>query len=89
MNTHKRINPAVISVVTIASDLRRSFAIPRMPKSRAAGNENIVSNPPRAAIGLPQPGLHRNAIRSVPPAMPSRAADIFPKRISFPFSVIA
>ena len=83
MNTHKRINPAVISVVAIASDLRRSFAIPRMPKSNAAGNENIISNPPRTARGLPQPGLHRSTMTNVAPAMTSRAADIFPKRISF------
>lgn len=60
--------------------------IPKMPNIKAAGNANIISNPPRIAKGLPQPGLHRSDKISVAPAIISRAADIFPNRICFPFS---
>jgi len=63
--------------------------IPMMPNIRAAGNENITSNPPRIARGLPQPGWHRNTRTNVAPAMISKVADIFPKRISFLLLVIA
>jgi len=54
-----------------------------MPNTRAAGNENIISNPPRIAKGLPQPGSHRNKRTNVAPAIINSVADIFPKRISF------
>ncbi len=81
MRAQATMRPPATSVVMIASSLRRSRMIPTMPKIKAAGNENIISNAPSAAKGLPQPGLHRRARTNVAPAMPSRAADIFPKRI--------
>jgi hypothetical protein len=52
--------------------------IPMMPNIKAAGKENITSNPPRAARGLPQPGWHRNKRINVAPAIINKVADIFP-----------
>ena len=72
--------PATI-VVIIASNLRRSKTIPMIPNAKAAGNENIISNPPRAAIGLPHPSGSTISVTIVATAMPSRAAEIFPNRI--------
>ena len=88
IHAQRAISPPAISVVTIASSLRRSPMIPTMPKIKAAGNENIISNAPSVARGSPQPGLHISVVASVAPAMISRAADIFPKRIPFPRFVI-
>ena len=88
IHAQRAISPPAISVVTIASSLRRSPMIPTMPKTKAAGNENIISNAPSVAKGLLQPGLHRSDRTSVAPAMPSRAADILPKRIIIDRSVI-
>ena len=59
-----------------------------MPNTKAAGNENITSNPPRIARGLPQPGWHRNKRTNVAPAILKSVADIFPKRIYLVLSVI-
>jgi len=58
-----------------------------MPKTKAAGNENMTSSPARALRVLPQPGLHRIMKISVAPAIISSLAAIFPKRI-FPLSLI-
>jgi hypothetical protein len=85
LNRYRSMSPPTIIVVVIASHFWLSWIIPTMPYTRAAGNENIMSNPPRTARGLPQPGLLRSAIQNVAPATPSRTADIFPKRI-FQFS---
>jgi hypothetical protein len=41
--------------VIIASHLRRSKMIPMTPSIRETGNENMISNPPRIAKGLPHP----------------------------------
>jgi hypothetical protein len=73
---------AAITVVTIESNLFLSRKIPIMPTSKAAGNENIISNPPRAANGLPQPGCNIKNIRIVAAAIPRKVAEIFPKCIS-------
>ena len=68
-------------VVIIASNLRWSQMIPTMPNIKAVGNENITSNPPRAARGLPQPGRSTITATIVATATPNRVAEIFPKRI--------
>ncbi len=68
-------------VVIIASILRLSQTIPTMPTIKAAGNEKIISSPPRAARGLPQPGLSIISAHIVTAAMPNKIAEIFPKRI--------
>jgi len=52
-----------------------------MPTIKAAGNESITSNPPRAARGLPHPGFSIKSVRIAAAAMPSKVAEIFPKRI--------
>jgi hypothetical protein len=78
------VSPVAISVVMIASSFWRSRMIPRMPNTKAAGKENIISNAPSVARGLPQPGLQSTAITNVAPAMISRVAEILPKRICFP-----
>jgi hypothetical protein len=62
--------------------------MPKIPDTRAAGKENITSNPPRIARGLPQPGWHRNKRKNVAPAIINSMADIFPKRIYFVLLVI-
>jgi len=56
--------------------------IPTIPATKAARGENIISNPPRAASGLPQPGRNINSMRIVPAATPRSFAEIFPKRNS-------
>jgi hypothetical protein len=88
MYAQATIRPPAISVVMIASSFCRSWMIPTMPNIRAAGNENIISNTPSIARGLPQPGLQRKASANVAPATISRAADIFPKRISFLSAIV-
>ena len=65
----------------IASNLRSSRIIPMIPTIIEAGMEHIKSSPPRAASGLPQPGRSINIAHIVMAAIPSRIADIFPKRI--------
>jgi len=55
--------------------------IPTMPTIKAERNEKIISNPPRALRGLPHPGRSTISARKVAPAMPSKIAEIFPKRI--------
>jgi len=52
-----------------------------MPTIKAERNENIISNPPRAERGLPQPGRRTISAPKVTTAMPSKIAEIFPKRI--------
>jgi len=56
--------------------------IPTMPTIKAARNEKIISSPPRAASGLPQPGRSIISAHIVARAMPNKIAEIFPKRIS-------
>jgi hypothetical protein len=52
--------------------------MPIIPNTKAAGKENITSNPPRVARGLPQPGLHSNNKTNVAMAIIIKVADIFP-----------
>jgi hypothetical protein len=72
------ITPPASNVEMMASRLLLSQMMPIMPNTRAAGKENITSSPPRAARGLPQPGLHRDNRITVAPAMINNVADIFP-----------
>ncbi len=55
--------------------------IPTMPTIKAAGNENIISNLPKVARGLLQPGRSIISAHIVAAAMPNKIAEIFPKRI--------
>jgi len=55
--------------------------IPTIPTTKEARMEKIISNPARAARGLPQPGRSTILAHIVAMAMPSRIVDIFPKRI--------
>jgi hypothetical protein len=55
--------------------------IPVIPTIREAGKEEITSSPPRVARGLPQPGRSTRIVHIVAKVIPSRIADIFPKRI--------
>ncbi len=68
-------------MVIIARTLRLSLIIPMMPSIKATGNETIISNPARAAIGLPQPGWIKARATNVAKGMIAKIADIFPKRI--------
>ncbi len=65
-----------------ASNLRLSRKIPTMPSTKAAGNDSIISSPPRTARGLPHPGRSKISATNVTKATPSRIAAIFPRRIS-------
>ena len=73
-------SPAIM-VVTIGRILLLSKMMPRMPRTKAAGTESIIANPPRAAIGLPQPGRRMKSIAITMGATASKAAEIFPRRI--------
>jgi len=70
-----------MTVAAIASHFVWSLIIPAIPNIKAAGNEKIINNPPRAAIMLPQPGLQTSSIRNVTADTASNLADIFPKYI--------
>ena len=76
--TKSNIIPPASNVEMIASCLLLSKMMPIMPNTRAAGKENITSNPPRVARGLPQPGSNRNRATNIAPAIINSAADIFP-----------
>lgn len=65
-----------------ASNLRLSRTSPTMPSTKAAGNDNSMSSPPRTARGLPHPGRSTISATSVTKAIPSRITAIFPRRIS-------
>jgi len=80
MHTYKSRRPLAITVVIMASNLLRSQMIPTMPNIKAAGDEKIRSNPPRAATGLPHPGLHISITTIVAASKANNAADIFPNR---------
>jgi hypothetical protein len=69
-------------VTMTASNLRLSRKIPTMPSTKAAGNDSIMSNPPRTARGLPHPGCSKISAKNVTMGMPSRITAIFPRRIS-------
>lgn len=71
-----------MATVAIAKNLRRSKMIPTMPNIKAAGIERFISNPPRAARGLPQPGRSIIIVPAVRVATTSNVIAIFPKRIS-------
>jgi hypothetical protein len=75
------IRIAATIVVTTASHFFLSRIIPRTPSTKAAGGENIMAQPARMAIGLPQPGLKSIKNRMTARRMASNAADILPKRI--------
>ncbi|MBW7989618.1 MAG: hypothetical protein FVQ84_06330 [Planctomycetes bacterium] len=77
----KSTNPPATIVVIIANILRRSKMIPIIPTIMEETIEKITSGPTRATKGLPQPGRSTNIAHIVAAAMPSRIADIFPKRI--------
>ena len=79
-NSHKIRYRAVKEVMIMASNLRLSKMIPTIPK-KMAGNEIVISNHPRAAIGLPQPGRSIITAKNVVTNMAKKIADIFPKRI--------
>jgi hypothetical protein len=55
--------------------------IPIIPTITEARIEKIISNPARAARGLPQPGRSTNIAHIVAVVIPSRIAEIFPNRI--------
>ena len=80
MHRYKSTRPPDITVVITASNLLRSQMIPTMPNIKAAGDEKIRSNPPRAATGLPHPGLHTSITTIVAASKANNAADIFPNR---------
>ncbi|MBN2181715.1 MAG: hypothetical protein JW715_07355 [Sedimentisphaerales bacterium] len=84
--THKinRINPAEITVVTIASHLGRSKIMPIMPNIKDTGTENSMVSPPRAGTGLPQPGFSMYKAKIAAPAIAIKAAESFPKSIFAP-----
>ncbi len=82
MYAQRTARPTEINVVTIARSFCRSRTIPAMPNAKAAGNENMTSNAPSVAMGLPQPGWNRSSTTRVEPATISSVADIFPKRIT-------
>jgi len=75
----------VIIVAIIASSFRRSKMMPVMPSIKDTGIEKIISSPPRAAIGSPQPGWSSISPRIVAPPMASIIAEITPKRIPWLF----
>jgi hypothetical protein len=62
----------------IARNLCLSNMMPNTDITIDAGIPNNISNPPRAATGLPQPGLHLMSTAYATTAIPKRAADIFP-----------
>jgi hypothetical protein len=53
-----------------------------MPNTKAVGNDNSTSSPPRTARGSPHPGRSTISAKIVTKAIPSRIAAIFPRRIS-------
>ncbi len=71
-------------VAMTASNLRLSRKIPTMPSTKAAGNDSIMSNPPRTARGLPHPGRSNISAKIVTKGIPSRIKAIFPRRIFVP-----
>jgi len=52
-----------------------------MPNIKARGIEQIMSNPPRAAIGLPHPGRRQARITNVTMGIAINIDAILPKRI--------
>ena len=77
--------PTTIATVAMPKNLRRSKMIPTIPNIKAARTERFISNPPRAARGLPQPGWSIIIAPAVRVATTSNVIAIFPKRIfSFP-----
>jgi len=70
-----------MTTAAIAKNLRRSRMIPTMPNTRAARNESFPSHSPRAARGLPHPGLSIMCTPAVRAATASNVIAIFPKRI--------
>jgi len=85
MYRYKSIRPPEMMVADIASHFVLSRMIPAMPNIKATGDEKIRSNPPRAANGLLQPGLHISITTIVTASKAKNAADIFPNRIKNPF----
>jgi len=71
----------IMITVEIAKNLRLSQMIPTVPNTKAPRNESFPSRSPRAAIGLPQPGLSNNVALAVRTAARSNDIAIFPKRI--------
>lgn len=70
-----------MTTVAIAMNLRRSKMIPRIPNIKAAGIEMFISNPPRAARGLPHPGRSIIITPAVRAATTSNVIAVVPKRI--------
>ncbi|MHC4926402.1 MAG: hypothetical protein ACYTER_03560 [Planctomycetota bacterium] len=68
-------------VITIANVLGLSETIPMIPKISDKGTHPNTSNPPRAAMGLPQPGLKTIIITIVATATANNFAEIFPNRM--------
>lgn len=67
-----------IALITIASQRGRSFTMPITPQTNAARVENIISNAPSVAIGLPHPG-RKISIRTITmPVTASNLEAIFP-----------
>ena len=76
-------------VATIASIFRLSRTMPKMPNIKARGIEQIISSPPRAAIGLPHPGRRQIRIINVAMGIAIKIDAILPNRISNPFQKTA
>ena len=79
--TNRRTNPPATIVARIASTLRLSRTMPKMPNIKARGIEQIMSNPPRAARGLPHPGRRQVRITNVAMGMTIKIDAILPNRI--------
>jgi len=79
-NTNAMIAAAKI-VMIIANVLGLSEMIPIIPKISDKGIHPNISNPPRAAMGLPQPGLKTIMITMVATATENNFAEIFPNRM--------
>jgi hypothetical protein len=77
--------PTIVVIIN-ASIFRRSKIMPVIPNIKDTGNENIISSPPRAARGSPQPGWIKQSARKVIPPMASMIDEIIPNRISWSVS---
>ena len=68
-------------VVMTASAFFLSRIMPRIPRTKATGTENIMASLPKAAIGLPQPPPQSMSSKITAGTTARKAADILPKRI--------
>ena len=86
--SQKRVSAPEMIVHIMAKSFRSSFIQPTMPKTTAAGMHAIMSNPPRAVRGLPQPGLTIATRAMMAPTVHRSLKDIFPYLIVKPLQTI-